>query len=41
MKRKLGIIQAFQTNPPLLILDEPTDGLDPLMQESFYTLPRT
>jgi len=38
MKRKLGIIQAFQTNPPLLILDEPTDGLDPLMQESFYAL---
>jgi len=38
MKRKLGIIQAFQAKPPLLILDEPTDGLDPLMQESFYTL---
>ncbi len=36
MKRKLGIIQAFQANPPLLILDEPTEGLDPLMQESFY-----
>ena len=38
MKRKLGIIQAFQPNPPLLILDEPTDGLDPLMQEAFYAL---
>jgi ABC-2 type transport system ATP-binding protein len=38
MKRKLGLIQAFQTNPPLLILDEPTEGLDPLMQESFYRL---
>jgi ABC-2 type transport system ATP-binding protein len=38
MKRKLGIIQAFQANPPLLILDEPTDGLDPLMQEAFYRL---
>lgn len=38
MKRKLGIIQAFQANPPLLILDEPTDGLDPLMQEAFYAL---
>ncbi len=38
MKRKLGIIQAFQANPPLLILDEPTEGLDPLMQESFYRL---
>ena len=38
MKRKLGIIQAFQAEPPLLILDEPTDGLDPLMQEAFYAL---
>jgi ABC-2 type transport system ATP-binding protein len=38
MKRKLGIIQAFQHDPPLLILDEPTEGLDPLMQESFYEL---
>ncbi|MEO8100866.1 MAG: ABC transporter ATP-binding protein [Acidobacteriota bacterium] len=38
MKRKLGIIQAFQADPPLLILDEPTEGLDPLMQESFYNL---
>ena len=38
MKRKLGIIQTFQANPPLLILDEPTEGLDPLMQESFYAL---
>jgi len=36
MKRKLGLIQAFQTDAPLLILDEPTEGLDPLMQESFY-----
>jgi ABC-2 type transport system ATP-binding protein len=38
MKRKLGLIQAFQADPLLLILDEPTDGLDPLMQESFYAL---
>lgn len=38
MKRKLGLIQAFQSDPPLLILDEPTEGLDPLMQESFYEL---
>src|SRR5262249_54612842 len=38
MLRKLGLIQAFQANPPLLILDEPTEGLDPLMQESFYKL---
>ena len=38
MKRKLGLIQAFQADPVLLILDEPTEGLDPLMQESFYEL---
>lgn len=38
MKRKLGIIQALQAKPPLLILDEPTEGLDPLMQESFFSL---
>src|ERR1039458_317510 len=38
LKRKWGIIQAFQTTPPLLILDEPTEGLDPLMQEAFYGL---
>jgi beta-exotoxin I transport system ATP-binding protein len=38
MKRKLGLIQAFQSDPRLLILDEPTEGLDPLMQESFYAL---
>ena len=38
MKRKLGLIQAFQSDPLLLILDEPTEGLDPLMQESFYAL---
>ena len=38
MKRKLGIVQAFQTDPPLLILDEPTEGLDPLMQEAFYQM---
>jgi len=38
MKRKLGLIQAMQADPPLLILDEPTEGLDPLMQGVFYTL---
>ena len=38
MKRKLGIVQAFQADPPLLILDEPTEGLDPLMQDAFYEL---
>jgi ABC-2 type transport system ATP-binding protein len=38
MKRKLGIVSAFQADPPLLVLDEPTEGLDPLMQEVFYGL---
>jgi ABC-2 type transport system ATP-binding protein len=38
MKRKVGLIQAFQADPDLLILDEPTEGLDPLMQESFYSV---
>jgi len=38
MKRKLGLLQALQADPPLLILDEPTEGLDPLIQESFYEL---
>ena len=36
--QKLGIIQAFFHQPDLLILDEPTIGLDPLMQEEFYRL---
>jgi ABC-2 type transport system ATP-binding protein len=35
MKRKLGIIQALAPKPPVLILDEPTNGLDPLMIEAF------
>jgi ABC-2 type transport system ATP-binding protein len=38
MKRKLGLIQALQSSPRLLILDEPTEGLDPLMQTAFYEL---
>jgi ABC-2 type transport system ATP-binding protein len=38
MKRKLAIVQAFQADPPLLVLDEPTEGLDPLMQEALYGL---
>lgn len=38
IKRKLGLIQAFQADPLLSILDEHTEGLDPLMQESFYEL---
>jgi len=38
MKQKLAIIQAFINDPELLVLDEPTLGLDPLMQRQFYDL---
>jgi len=38
MKQKLGIIQALQHDPELLVMDEPTEGLDPLMQQEFYGL---
>ena len=37
-KQKLAVIQAFMHDPELLILDEPTIGLDPLMQQRFYEL---
>ena len=36
--KKLGIILAFMHEPKLLILDEATSGLDPIMQEVFYEL---
>ncbi|HAX82142.1 MAG TPA: ABC transporter [Actinobacteria bacterium] len=35
-KQKVGIIQAFMHKPELVILDEPTAGLDPLMQHATY-----
>ena len=38
MRQKLGVIQALQHDPQLAILDEPTEGLDPLMQHAFYGL---
>jgi ABC-2 type transport system ATP-binding protein len=37
-KQKVGIVQAFMHRPRLLILDEPTGGLDPLNQQEFYKL---
>jgi ABC-2 type transport system ATP-binding protein len=37
-KQKVGLIQAFMHQPDLLILDEPTLGLDPLMQRRFRQL---
>lgn len=39
-RQKIGIIQAFMHEPRVLILDEPSSGLDPLMQEEFYALLR-
>jgi beta-exotoxin I transport system ATP-binding protein len=35
MKQKIGIIQALMCRPPVLVLDEPTAGLDPLMAHAF------
>jgi ABC-2 type transport system ATP-binding protein len=35
MKQKIGIIQALASEPPVLVLDEPTAGLDPLMGQAF------
>ncbi len=37
-RQKIGLIQAFMHRPELLILDEPTGGLDPLVQQEFYKL---
>lgn len=39
-RQKIGIVQAFMHRPEVLILDEPTAGLDPLMQAEFGRLLR-
>src|ERR1700693_2353274 len=38
MRQKIGIVQALQHDPEIAILDEPSEGLDPLMQRAFYTI---
>ena len=37
-KQKIGLVQAFMNDPDLLILDEPTAGLDPLLQYEFQKM---
>ncbi|MBR3076683.1 MAG: ABC transporter ATP-binding protein [Oscillospiraceae bacterium] len=39
-RKKLAIVCALQGNPELLILDEPTGGLDPLIQHEFFEILR-
>jgi ABC-2 type transport system ATP-binding protein len=38
MRQKVGLVQALQHDPEVVILDEPTEGLDPLVQETFFAL---
>ena len=39
-KQKIALIAAFMAEPELVILDEPSSGLDPLMQQHFLDLVR-
>ena len=39
-QQKLGLILALMNEPKLLIMDEPTVGLDPILQEEFYKILR-
>jgi len=39
-RQKVGLIQAFMHEPELLILDEPSSGLDPLVQQTFLDMVR-
>ncbi|AIY87300.1 MULTISPECIES: ABC transporter ATP-binding protein [unclassified Thermotoga] len=37
-KKKVAIVQALMHRPKLLILDEPTNGLDPIVQNTFFEI---
>ena len=39
-RQKVGLIQAFMSKPEVLTLDEPSTGLDPLVQQDFQALLR-
>ncbi|NQV06567.1 ABC transporter ATP-binding protein [bacterium] len=39
-RQKVGLIQAFMNRPDLLIMDEPSSGLDPLVQREFQAMMR-
>ena len=39
-RQKVGLIQAFMNKPEVLIMDEPSSGLDPLIQREFQTMLR-
>jgi ABC-2 type transport system ATP-binding protein len=39
-RQKIGLIQAFMNRPKVLVMDEPSSGLDPLVQREFQTMLR-
>lgn len=39
-RQKVGLIQAFMNRPEVLIMDEPSSGLDPLIQREFQAMMR-
>ena len=39
-RQKIGLIQAFMNRPDVLIMDEPSSGLDPLVQREFHAMMR-